>query len=87
MKDTSLSAAVRAGATIGATLSGMPYWAAAANRCGWIADNSNPYDVKVCGEPPAFAGCSWCEAHRRIVFVRFSRQARPRVQAIEAIAA
>ena len=53
--------------------------------CMFILDDTR-YAQRACGEPPAFAGCSWCEAHRKRVFVRFSRRARPRVQ-LQAIAA
>ena len=56
------------------TEGGVPYGEAAPGSCCWITDDSKRFNARVCGEPVARQGCSWCPAHRARVYVQRSRR-------------
>lgn len=52
---------------------GVPYTVDAPRRCQFITDDTR-FSVRMCGEPPAWAGCSWCSAHLAVVSPRAAAQ-------------
>jgi hypothetical protein len=49
---------------------GIPYYQGSPMRCTYITDDTRRYDVQICGARVAWAGCSWCEQHLRVVSPR-----------------
>lgn len=51
---------------------GLPY-TVDTRGCTWITDATR-FRVRMCGDTPAWVGCSWCSTHLRLVSPRAAAQ-------------